>query len=146
MHFNGIWNDMFGVGSAKKMFKPRMLNGAFWLNLNRWFGSWNCQESFESKDAKWCIHTLLEASNEKLLIVFHMSIFKQLKTRTINGTFWRCLKTKTINGTFWRCLKTRTINGTFWSCLKTRTVNGTFWRCLKRYLELYKAIVWNCRC
>ena len=30
-------------------------NGAFWCYLKQCFGSWNCLENFESKEAKWCI-------------------------------------------------------------------------------------------
>ena len=28
--------------------------------LKRWFGSWNCLENVETKEAKWCIRTLFE--------------------------------------------------------------------------------------
>ena len=40
--------------------KARKLNGAFWCCLKWCFGSWNCLENFENKEAKWCIQTLFE--------------------------------------------------------------------------------------
>ena len=65
--FNGISNNnVFGVGSAKKILKPRKLNGVFWLNLKRWFGSWNCKEYFEIKETKRCLLTLFKTFFWKL--------------------------------------------------------------------------------
>ena len=53
-------------GTAEKTLKPRMLKGAFWLNLKRWFGSWICKEYCEIKVAKHCLLTLFETSFWKL--------------------------------------------------------------------------------
>jgi len=46
--------------------KARKLNGAFWRYLKRCFGSWNCLEIIESKEAKWCILALFETVFWKL--------------------------------------------------------------------------------
>ena len=35
------------------MLKARKLNGAFWNFLKRFFGSLNCLENVETKEAKW---------------------------------------------------------------------------------------------
>ena len=40
--------------------KARKLNGAFWRNLKRYFGSWKCLENVETKEAKWCIRKLFK--------------------------------------------------------------------------------------
>ena len=42
-----------------KTLKIRTLIGAFYWYLKRFFGSWNCTETFEIKDANWCILMLL---------------------------------------------------------------------------------------
>ena len=42
------------------MLKAMTLNGALWRYLKRCFGSWNCLENVESKEAKWCVLTLFE--------------------------------------------------------------------------------------
>ena len=72
---------------------------------------------------------------------------KILKTRTLNGEFWRHLKR------FWtteNILKTRTLNGAFWRHFKknetaekkkkTRTLNGAFWRHSKLFGTAVKNI------
>ena len=51
----------------------RPFYAAFWCNLNRCFGSWNCWEIFEIKDAKRCILTLFETSIF-LLLCSHLKV------------------------------------------------------------------------
>ena len=62
----GIWIDGLDDGTAWKTLKARTQNGAFWRYLKRCFGSWNCWEKCESKEAKWCILVLFEAVFWKL--------------------------------------------------------------------------------
>ena len=91
---------------------------------------WNCKENVENRDAKWCILTAFET------ILNYRE--KNMKTRTLNGAFWRYLKQFGIADTF---LKTRTLNSAFWrhsklfgtgeKKMKTRTINGAFWLYLK---------------
>jgi len=59
VYSNGILNDIFGGRTAEKLLKSRTLNGAFLRYLKRCFGSWDCRETFENKDAYWCKLTLL---------------------------------------------------------------------------------------
>ena len=66
VHSCAICNDLQEVGTAEKKVKARKLNGAFWCCLKWCFGSWNCLENVESKEAKWCIQTLFETVFWKL--------------------------------------------------------------------------------
>ena len=52
---------MVGVESS-----PRTHTGAFWGNLKRCFGSWNCGETFENKDASWWFLVVFETTVLKL--------------------------------------------------------------------------------
>ena len=66
VHSDAICNGVLEVGSAQKMLKPRKLNGALWRYLKRCFGSQNCIENVETKEAKWCIMALFETVFLKL--------------------------------------------------------------------------------
>ena len=99
-------------------------------------GIWNDlalqRKKNKNKDAKGCILTVFET------IWNYREMF--LKTRTLDGAFWRYLKqfgtaeknlkTKTVKGAFWRHLNQF---GTAENFLKTRTLNGasfeTIWNC-----------------
>ena len=59
MHSNGILNNVLGGETVEKLLKSKTLNGALLRYLKRCFGSWNCTETFEIKDANWRILTLL---------------------------------------------------------------------------------------
>jgi len=48
------------------MLKQRKLNGIFRRYLKRCFGSWNCLENVETKEAKWHIPALFETVFWKL--------------------------------------------------------------------------------
>ena len=98
MPSDAIWNIFLKVRTAKKVLKARMLSGAFLRGLKQ---------------------------KEKILIVFHMSILKYLKSRTINGTSWRYIK---------RYFGIADVNISVAELivLKTRTLSGAFWRYVKR--------------
>ena len=66
VHSGAIWNDALEVGTAEKTLKARKLVDAFGRYLKRWFGSWDCLEQFETKEAKWCIRTLFEECGRRL--------------------------------------------------------------------------------
>jgi len=58
--------NCYEVGTVETILKARKLNGAFWRYLKRCFGSWNCLENFETKEAKWYILALFETVFWKL--------------------------------------------------------------------------------
>ena len=63
--------------------KPKWINGAFLRNLSRCFGSWNCLESFESKDAFLrCLKRCLELQNKNISGVFQITQKIEDKTDT----------------------------------------------------------------
>jgi len=64
-HYLKHW-PLIKVGTAEKVLKARKQNGAFWRYLKRCFGSWNCWEKCESKEAKWCILAIFETVFWKL--------------------------------------------------------------------------------
>ena len=66
MHSNGILNDVLGGGTAENILKSRTLNGAFLRYLKRCFGSWDCGETFENKDANWWFLAVLKTILWKL--------------------------------------------------------------------------------
>ena len=66
VHSDAICNVVLEVRTAQKMLKPRKLNGALWRYLKRYFGSYNCIENVETKEAKWCILVLFETVFWKL--------------------------------------------------------------------------------
>ena len=70
---------------------------AFWCYLKRCFGSWNCLENFECKEASWCIQTLFETIFKE----FWETAGNILRARSKLGAFWCYLK---------RCLGS-------WNCL-----------------------------
>ena len=51
VHSDAICNGVLEVGTAEKNVKARKLNGALWCCMKRCFGSWNCLENVESKEA-----------------------------------------------------------------------------------------------
>ena len=93
LHSYAIWKDLLEIETAEKMLisrtlnsrtlkrcfmsskvlrkteKTRTLNGAFWHNLKRYFGSWNCWEKFKIKVAKWCLLTLFKTMFLKLEVL-----------------------------------------------------------------------------
>ena len=54
------------VGHFEKKLKSKTLNGAFWRNMKRCFGSWNLGETFENKDANWWFLAVFETMILKL--------------------------------------------------------------------------------
>ena len=95
MHTNAIDSMHSEVGTAEIPFKTRLLNGAFCRNMKRSFGSWNCWENFEIKEAKRCILTLFETMFCKLELRRKLNINKSL-----NGAFCRNLKRSKIRRRF----------------------------------------------
>ena len=59
------------------------------------YQSWHWWESFETKDTKRCILMFLEVEKDE----------KMLKTRTIDGAFWRNLKRCSCSWNCWEHLK-----------------------------------------
>ena len=58
----------------------RKLNGAFWCYLKRCFGSWNCWENIETKEAKWCIRTTFRGGIEcGILIITEITLNKTIR-------------------------------------------------------------------
>ena len=86
MHSDAIWNNVLEVGTTEKLLKIRTLTGAFYRYRKRFFGSWNCAETFEIKDANWCILKLLIWCFRKL------ELLRNFKARLLNGAFCRNLK------------------------------------------------------
>ena len=66
VHSDAIWNDLLEVGTAVNSLRAWTQHCAFWCCLKRCFGSWNCLEQFETKEAKWCIRTLFEECGRRL--------------------------------------------------------------------------------
>jgi len=48
---DSIWNDGLEVKTAEKKMKSRTINGAFWRNLKRWFGSLEVLREIWKQDA-----------------------------------------------------------------------------------------------
>ena len=60
VHSCAICNDLQEVGTAENILKAMRKYGAFWRYFKMCFGSQNCLENVESKEAKWCIRTFFE--------------------------------------------------------------------------------------
>ena len=97
------------VGTAEKILEARRTRNSLEVRnapqtpivykmqnyLKQCFGSCNCLEYFETKEAKWCIRTIFERW-------FGSSNCLNLKRRKLNGAFCRYLK-RCFRG--WNCLE-----------------------------------------
>ena len=92
VHSGAICNNVFEVWNDEKILKAWTQNSAFWRYLKLYFGSWNCWENVESKEAKWCILTLFETmfwKFEMLRIFFKMQGRKKVHSDASWNAFWK---------------------------------------------------------
>ena len=102
------------------------------------FGSWNCGETFENKDAKWCFLAVFET------ILWKLELQRNIWNLTLTGTYLRyckdvfevgtadtVLKKRMLNVAFCRNLKGCFGSWNFWEFFKMRSLNGAFCRNIK---------------
>ena len=109
-----FWNQLrylkqcFWSWNCRELFKSRTLKRCLLTLFETIRFCWNCWENVEIKDANWCVLTLFKTMCLKFALL--RKCWKQERFVVLNRCFgsWNCwekMKSRTINGAFWRYLK-----------------------------------------